>query len=435
MYRKFKSLPQRLTPVLFLTILLPTICSGYLSRQEAFNQSFDLVWSTVQESYWDESFGGLDWEGIRDQYRPQLDKVKSRADLAHLLQRMLNELELSHFRIMSSSGGPSDSFPRGGFVGLDLKYHDGRAYVVRVIPGSPAADAGIQVGWRLKAIHGKSVKRLSAPYLNRGLSEKSEAFYIEHYLNEVVQGGTRRRIRTDWYPPGKRALKVYMDPVADTRDLSDAVGYLPSQRIEYEQKYLDGNILYLRFNWFVPNMMVDIRETIETAEGRASGMILDLRSNLGGLSIMATGITGLLVDVPTNLGKLNMKKGYLTYQGYPQTRRFRGPVAILVDKSSASTSEILAAGLQEAGRARVFGEISLGESLPSIFKKLPSGDVLQYAVGDYHTPGGYRIEKNGVVPNVIIEPEFKALEAGSDLPLEEAAVWILKQSESNGDEA
>ena len=140
---------------------------------------------------------------------------------------------------------------------------------------------------------------------------------------------------------------------------------------------------------------------------------------------MATGMTGLLVDVPTNLGTLVMRKGHITYQGYPQTGRYRGPVALLVDGSSASTSEMLAAGLQEAGRARIFGETSLGESLPSLFKKLPSGDILQYAVGDYHTPNGYRIEKNGVVPDEIIVPAPEDLEKGLDLPLQRATEWIL----------
>ncbi len=404
-----------------------TISWGYLSRQEAFSQSFDLVWSTVQQSHWDETFGGHDWEDIRDAYRPRLKQVRDRTQLAVLLQSMLNELELSHYSILSHYDEKEDSYPRGGYTGLELKYIDGCAYVVRVAPGSPAEETGIRVGWRLKSIHRRSVKGLVSAYSRKRLSKKLKTFYIQRYLNEVVQGGTEKRIRTDWYPPGKRALKVYMMPIADSRQLSDAVGYLPSQRIEYEGRYLENDILYMRFNYFVPNLMSEIRTSIEQAAGQANGIIFDLRSNLGGLTVMATGISGLLVDKPTNLGKLILKNGYMTYQGYPQRIRFSGPVAILIDGASASTSEMFAAGLQEAGRARVFGEPSLGQSLPSLYKKLPSGDVFQYAVGDYLTPEGYRIEKNGVVPDEPLIPSFEQLERGVDLPMSEAVDWIDQQ--------
>ena len=400
---------------------------GYVSRQEAFTQSFDMVWSTIQESHWDETFGGRDWEAIRDAYRPKLKKVRDRAQLVVLLQSMLNELELSHFRILSTYAEVTDNYPRGGYTGLELKYVDGRAYVVKVVPGSPAAEAGIQVGWRLKSIHRRTVKSLIRPYSSKRLPEKMKSFYIQRYLNEVIQGGTVKRIRTDWYPPGKRALKTYMMPIYDSRELSDSVGYLPSHRIEYEGRYVEDGILYIRFNYFVPNLMSDIRRSIEEAAGQAKGIIIDLRSNVGGLTVMATGISGLLVDEPTNLGKLFLKKGHMTYQGYPQRIRFSGPVAVLVDGHSASTSEMFAAGLQEAGRARVFGEPSLGQSLPSLYRKLPSGDLFQYAVGDYLTPGGYRIEKNGVVPDEVLIPSFDQLEQGVDLPMRESIEWIEQQ--------
>lgn len=435
MYRKFKFYFRSVLLACLLGLLNPASSPGYLSRSEVFEQSFDMVWSTVHESHWDATFGGLDWEEVRGEYRPKLKRIKTRADLVELIQQMLNELDLSHFKILSSSVKSIDNYPRGGYVGLDLKYFNGRAYVTRVALDSPAASAGIGVGYRLKAIHGKSVKRLIRPFQGQDIPQKRIDFLIQRYLNEVVQGGANRKIRTDWYPPQGKAAKIYLVPDRDTRELSDPVGYLPSQRIEYNDTYLEGNLLYLRFNYFLPNLMADIRSAIESAAGKARGIIIDLRSNGGGLSIMATGITGLLVDHQTNLGTLLLKNGHITYQGYPQAKRFSGPVAILVDGSSVSTSEMLAAGLQESGRARIFGEPSLGESLPSLFKKLPSGDVLQYAVGDFQTPEGFRIEKNGVIPDELILPDSDALRNGLDLPLQKAAEWLIEQANQEHDSA
>jgi carboxyl-terminal processing protease len=164
MFKKIKLNVQKLIGVYLCSVLLPVSLFGYSSRSEAFEQSFDLVWNTVNESHWDPSFAGLDWEQVRKDYRPRLRKVRDRGDLVQLLQAMLNELALSHFRILSNSVDPIDRFPRGGYSGLSLKYMDKQAYVVRVAPESPAEEAGIEVGWKLKSIHRKSVKRLIAPF-------------------------------------------------------------------------------------------------------------------------------------------------------------------------------------------------------------------------------------------------------------------------------
>ncbi len=425
MFRKFKLNVHKLVLGVTLVSLQLVPLEGYLSRGEAFEQSFDIVWTTVQESYWDSSFGGLDWMAIREQYRPKVAKAKNRRELSILLQSMLNELELSHFNIVSSSSQSLDKFPRGGYSGITLKYVDGQAYVVRIAPDSAAAEAGIAVGWRLKSIHRRSVKRLVTPFRRSVLPEKRKQFHIDMYLNEVIQGGVNKRLRSDWYPPQKRALKTYMVPRYDARELSGSVGLVPSQRIEYEECYDENDVLYIRFNFFVPSLMDTIRESIIGARGRARGIIIDLRSNVGGLAIMASGITGLLVDEKTTLGKLFLRNGYISYQGYPQRERYSGPVAILIDSGSVSTSEMLAAGLQEAGRVRVFGQTSLGESLPSLFKRLPSGDLFQFAVGDYLTPEGFRIEKQGVIPDQLIAPSKEDLEAGVDVTLQQAKSWIL----------
>ena len=71
-----------------------------------------------------------------------------------------------------------------------------------------------------------------------------------------------------------------------------------------------------------------------------------------------------------------------------------------MDEVSCSTSEIFAAGMQEAGRAVVVGRRTPGAALPSFFSKLPNGDFLQWVAGSYHTPRGQVIEGVGVMPDV-----------------------------------
>lgn len=395
-----------------------------LNGKETFERSFDMVWNTVNESFWDEDFNGVDWERVGARYRRELGRIKDRRDLAVLLQSMLDELGQSHFQILNAPSDPWFVAPGGGYTGIYLKYTPEGTYVARIEPGSVAHEEGIQVGWKLKSINGKSTGRIIQSIQRADIPEKRKSFLIQLNLGVRINGSAGKQLRTDWYPSHGRAVRIYLTPARDERELSEPIGFLPGQRLEYEETYLRDRALYLRFNYFMPALMEKIRRAIETAEGRAIGLILDLRGNYGGLTIMAAGIAGLLIEEATQLGKMTMRKGHVYYQGYPQEKRFTGPVAILIDNCSISTAEMLAAGLQEAGRARLFGEVSQGNSLPSLFKKLPSGDVLQYAMGDFTTPKGIRIEKNGVVPDVLIEPDAEALAAGVDIPLQSALQWL-----------
>ena len=107
---------------------------------------------------------------------------------------------------------------------------------------------------------------------------------------------------------------------------------------------------------------------------------------------------------------------------------FAGPLAILMDGTSGSTSEVFAGGLQAIGRARVFGETSLGAALPSMMDELPNGDVLQHAFADFVvTATGERLEGRGVIPDERISVTRVDLIAGRD-PVTEAAIeWIVRQ--------
>src|SRR4029079_9961332 len=78
---------------------------------------------------------------------------------------------------------------------------------------------------------------------------------------------------------------------------------------------------------------------------------------------------------------------------------FAGPLAILVDSMSGSASECFAGGMQSIDRARIFGQTSMGQALPALFDRLPNGDVLIHAYGDFVTSKGTRLEGRGVIPD------------------------------------
>ena len=103
---------------------------------------------------------------------------------------------------------------------------------------------------------------------------------------------------------------------------------------------------------------------------------------------------------------------------------FTGPLAILTDEGTASAAEMLAAGLQEAKRAVVVGDTSLGAVLPSVIEALPGGAVMQYVVADFKTPKGVLLEGRGVQPDKRVVETRAALRTGRDPVLDAALVAV-----------
>ena len=112
---------------------------------------------------------------------------------------------------------------------------------------------------------------------------------------------------------------------------------------------------------------------------------------------------------------------------FPRAEPFLGPLAILVDGCSASTSEILAGGMKDLGRARIIGTRTAGAALPSVFTRLPDGDGFQYAVANYISEGGQALEGFGVTPDEEVKLTRPQLLEGQDPVLDAAVSWIEKQ--------
>ncbi len=155
------------------------------------------------------------------------------------------------------------------------------------------------------------------------------------------------------------------------------------------------------------------------------GFIVDLRGNPGGIGIMAMGMAGWFIAQPDQkLGTLFMRDTKLNFVVNPRAATFAGPLAILVDGTSASTAEIMAEGLKDLGRARIFGTHTAGAALPSVFEKLPDGDGFQYAIANYISEGGKPLEGLGVTPDVEKPISREALLAGQDPARDAAVAWI-----------
>ena len=184
-------------------------------------------------------------------------------------------------------------------------------------------------------------------------------------------------------------------------------------------------------------MFMDPETLSKTLEGAVKGcpdcrgFVIDLRGNPGGIGGLAMGVAGWFIDRSgLQLGTEYLRGATIKFVVFPRPETFRGPLAVLVDGCSASTAEIFAGGLKDAGRARIFGTRSAGAALPSIIDRLPNGDGFQYAVANYISQGGKALEGNGVVPDVEVKLTREALLAGHDTVVDAALDWIRKQKVS-----
>jgi len=391
--------------------------------------SFEQVWKTVRDKHWQVRPAGLDWQAVHDELRPAIEKADSTEAARAVMNDMLGRLHQTHFGIVPSelyADVGDEHRARDRTTGLDVRVVESQVLVTSVDAGSPAASAGVQRGWQIVQIAGMDLAPVVA---------KLKETYSQSSLRDIM---LRRAILARLEGDGGQPVKVgFLDganqPVA--KNLARAkpkgtltqFGYLYPSYVWFESSRAGGgNIGYVSFNMFLDpaRLMNQFGEAVVSCM-HCDGFIIDVRGNPGGLGAMAMGMAGWFIDQPDQrLGTLYMRDTTLKFIVNPRAKTFSGPLAILVDGASASTSEILAEGLKDLGRARVFGTRTAAAALPSMFEKLPNGDGFQYAVANYISEGGQPLEGLGVTPDVETPLTRRALLDGKDPALDAAIAWI-----------
>jgi carboxyl-terminal processing protease len=396
--------------------------------------TFDSAWGIIARTYWDTTYNGVNWRAVRDTLRPRAAAARSTPELRGVLSDMLGRLGQSHFAIIpreAVDGDAADASVRGdASPGITVRWVDGAPIVWRVDPGSPAARAGIAPGALVAAIDGRPAGVAATPADSavdpRRLAwQRVSAVHRrlagpagEPVLVTVDRDGTSRTVRLERVPPPGRAVRF---------------GNLPpvEAAVAVEQRRVDGRTIgVIRFNVWMPGIIPALDSAVDALR-EADAIVLDLRGNPGGVVGMAMGLAGQFLDSLAPLGTMRQRGNTLRVVAFPRrvdTRQrlvtpFAGPLAIVVDEQSFSTSEIFAAGLQGLGRAHVFGVTTGGQALPSVPEPLPSGDLLYHAIGDFTAVTGRPVEGPGVTPDVEVRLTRRALLAGEDPALDAAIRW------------
>lgn len=390
-------------------------------------QVFDIVWSRVKERHFDAKLGGVDWNAVRRRYAPKAAAARDDASFYPVLSRMLGELKQSHFAILPPAAYAAEDEETSGPAdpGLTVQLVEDRAVVTDVAPGGAADEAGIRPGYEVTAIDGKPtagiLKRVRARKL-RPAAERLQVFIAAH---SRLTGAPGTKVSVAWVDgSGTQASAALERREPDGRPIR--FGELPPIVPRFESRRLDGGIGYVRFSIFLMPVLQPIRDAIASMHD-ATGLVIDLRGNFGGLGAMAPGVAAAILDRQASLGVMKLRRGQVRFPVFPLPDPYRGPVVLLTDEASLSTSEVLAGGLQELGRVKVVGRQTGGMVLPSIIEKLPGGARLQYAIADFRTPGGILLEGRGVIPDIPVELTRRSLLEKGD-PTLAAAVAALERA-------
>ncbi len=339
------------------------------------------AWTLVNEGYYDpEKLDEIQWKRIRQKTLQK--QIETSEEAYSAIEDMLRPLDDPYTRILrpkdyellKSSNFGSEINGVGLQLGEDTTTN--KIKVISTLAGSPAEEAGIISGDLINKVDGISSQELglanTASKL-RGESGTKVLVEVSSNLGEIKEIDLERR-PVDLRPVRTKRL----------RDESHTIGYL---RIT-------------QFSESVPKKIEEALQELKDKE--VEGIILDLRNNSGGL--VSSGIAvadSFLSEKPVVETKdRNGIKDAIISQ---KETSFDGPMVTLVNKGTASASEILAGSLQDNNRSTLMGEQTYGKGLIQSLKSLGEESGIAITVASYLTPKGNNIQSKGITPDKILD--------------------------------
>jgi carboxyl-terminal processing protease len=379
--------------IIVVSILFGVIIGGSVTYGKVKNSG---------DSYLDE-FTSTYYSIINNYY----DKVSKKDLINAAISGMVNSLDDPYSVYMDS--GTTDSFNKeveGSYVGIGASVsvnEDNKLYVVSMFDDSPAKKAGLKVNDIFYKIDGKLVSKLT----------------LEELTNKIT---------------GKVGTKVKLVVIRDNKKINITITRgkvnltsVTSKVIEQDNK----KIGYINISIFASNTYKQFKSNLVKLEKKKiDSLIIDVRDNAGGHLDNATNILELFMKKGTILYQIE-NKGVITKTKDTTKEKRDYKVVVLINNSSASASELLAAAFKDDySKATLVGKTTYGKGTVQYDQQLSSGASFKYTTEKWLTPKGKSINKKGVTPDVEIEIGDNYANDKSDANDQQLqkAIEILKES-------
>ncbi len=308
-----------------------------------------------------------------------VEEIDDSTLLEYAIKGMLTGLDPHSVYLERDAYQDLQSSTSGEFSGLGLEVgmENGFLKVISPIDGSPATDAGILAGDVILKLDGTAIRGLN---LNEAV--------------EIMRGPKGSEITVSIGRPGEQE-PFDLTLVRDTIRVASV-----------RERWLEPGFAYLRISQFQQKTGEDVKASIEKlmAEQPLKGLVLDLRNNPGGVLGASVDVAGLFMEsgnVVYTEGRLsNAAQNYAAAAGDLTDGT---PLVVLINRGSASASEIVAGALQDHARGVVMGTQSFGKGSVQTVLPISESRAVKLTTARYFTPNGRSIQAEGIKPDIVVE--------------------------------
>ena len=377
----------------------------------------DEVWQIVNSEFVDRGFNHIDWKIKRQELLSR--EYSDRESAYEAVRQSLEELGDPYTRFLNPEEYEELSNQTSGELSgigiqLGVDRQTKKLTVIEPIPNSPAIEAGLKSGDRILSIDGKSTDLMS---LEQASAE--------------IKGEVGTEVK----------LKISRDQQPDFEvAIARAQIELPSVSYTLKEEQ-NSKVGYIKLEEFSSHAAEQMQVAIEDLSDEASGFVLDLRGNPGGLLFSSVEIARMWMGKGAIVSTIDNKGGNEKFSANGKALTDL-PLVVLVDGYSASASEILAGALKENQRAKVVGSRTYGKGTVQSVHSLSDGSGLAVTIARYYPPSGMDINQKGIDPDIMVNlsrEEQTILSVNPDLigtvddPQYARAVTILKSESVSQD--
>lgn len=354
---------------------------------------YDNVWRLINTKYVDQTDNMQDWNSWRHKYD---NYIKTDEDSYVAIGTMIASLNDPYTKFLDPKDFAEETSSIKGSlkgIGIQIATKDNKLMVIAPIEDSPAEKAGLLADDEILSIDGVSTKGIT-------IDKAADKIRGEEGTTVTLLVKRKEEVKTYTIARKEIELKAVSTKIPNNVKLPDDVGYI-------------------RLSSFISKNAGKEFENILVQNSNKKGFIIDLRSNPGGLLTNAIYIADLLLPSGTIVSTVDR-------DGYKETQRVSGtavtnkPLVVLINKGSASASEILSGALKDNKRAVLVGETSFGKGLVQEINRLPNNSGVNITIQKYLTPNGTDINKKGINPDVVVTLSDDDIKNKNDQQLKKA---------------